>query len=128
VGTIKKPGHLESWEHFEDPQAVLSELVAGYRRGRRRPLHFFPRTSFAFAKARKKLDLAPHAIFASPSLQQAWSQAPDGARAHVDQGELHEEAVALCFRGFEDEDVCDAEFVHWADAFAGWLEEIGGKL
>jgi exodeoxyribonuclease V gamma subunit len=128
VGSIKQAGRLESWDHFEDPLAVLTELVAGYRRGRTTPLHFFPRTSFAFAKARAKLDLDPQAIFATPSVQQAWSHAPDGSRTFVDAGEVHDEAVALCVRGLEDVDVCNAEFVYWAETFAEWFEAIGGKL
>lgn len=128
IGSVRKPDELERWEHFTDPHEVLARLVAGYRLGRRRPLRFFPRTSLAFAKAFEGPDSAPLEVFGSIAVQNEWSQVHESSQSYAEDGEVHDEAVALCVRGLTEPELCNEEFLHWAKTFGDWLEQIGGEL
>jgi exodeoxyribonuclease V gamma subunit len=125
TGPVREPGTLREWKHFVNPEAVLAALVEGYRCGLTRPLHFFPRTTFAFNKDRAKNG---EGAVDSPEVQKAWSYIADSMEQHADDGELHEEAVALCMRGLTDAEIFDDEFMRWAEEFAAWIEAIGGKV
>ena len=127
AGSVKEPDRVQTWHPFADPRSVLTELVEGYRRGRRAPLRFYPRTSLAFANQDPGAEADPLEVFRSLEVQAAWSAVVDSSEAWASEGESLDEAVALCVRGLGDAELCNEEFVWWARRFVAWIAEIGGK-
>jgi exodeoxyribonuclease V gamma subunit len=85
-----------------DPQGLLHSLLLLYRRGLREPLHFFPKSAWAYVKAGRDLEDA----------RDKWHATH--ANAH---GEEEHEAYRLALRGIADP--LDADFETSADTVFG---------
>jgi len=95
LGLPQRKGTDSGWtvlryRPVENPREVLEKLLRAYRSGLRRPLHFFPKTSCAFAEP----VVSKNAPFAEALAQarKAWE-----GNDHID-GESADAAAALCFR------------------------------
>jgi exodeoxyribonuclease V gamma subunit len=81
----------------------LAELLAGFRAGIRRPLPFFPRTSFAYIKGMTKK---------GGSVAAAMAAAQKEFTAYDGRGDGDQPAVQLCFRGRDPLQL--PQFAEWA--------------
>jgi exodeoxyribonuclease V gamma subunit len=98
---------LQPLASAEDAAAQIATLVSLYARGLARPLPYFPRSSWAFARSDGNLREA----------RSVWNGNPQYA------GESAEPAIALAFRGVADP--LDGEFETTARAvFGGLLDHL----
>ncbi|HEB68185.1 MAG TPA: hypothetical protein ENI88_01050, partial [Desulfobulbus sp.] len=88
------------FQPIDDPEAELAPLLRYYRQGMQEPLHFYPRTSLARAKARTE-------IAAANAARKAWYSG-------YYRGEEEDPAYSIALRGH---DPLDAQFEQLADLF-----------
>ena len=87
-----------------DPEAVLTGLLNVYWQGLSMPMHFFPETSYAYAKALSKTSGSEDK--ALDAAVNAWTGRDGFSQAEKDNG-----AYLICFKGAS---VLDAEFADLA--------------
>jgi len=96
-----------SFASVDDPQAELEPFVQFYRQGLNQPLHFFPESSLAWAKAKPDAALR--------SAIKAWE---GGYYA----GENVNSAYQIAFRGLQNEALFDAHFEQLSALFQPVLD------
>ncbi len=103
-GTIK----ISRWSlrAVKQPQELLADLIDVYHQGRRQALHFFPRSSLAYAQARGRRGKQEED--ALKSARDQWRGNPPAS-----PGESDNFYYRLAFRGVRD--VLDSAFIHLAE-------------
>jgi len=95
----------------DDPEVALGALLDVYRQGLCRPLHLFPKSSYAYAEEMKKT------LSADKAMQKAHEKWTGGWQGN---GEAGDAAMLICFAGA---DPLDDEFRELAAAVYGALLE-----
>jgi exodeoxyribonuclease V gamma subunit len=100
-----------SFDPVEDAKEVLGNILDVYWRGLSRPLHFFPRSSYAFARSVRKSG-KPEGK-ALKEAEKVWTGSSGFTRAEGDEA-----AHYICFA---DADPLDREFIDLSLAVFGPL-------
>lgn len=116
---LRSPAKTVVFREVPDPAAELAELLRAYRQGLRRPLPFFPKASYSYARtclfpSKKLASAAPEAL-REAALAQARGTWAGSEHAAGEGGNPYYQAV---YRGI---DPFDGEFESWALALLGPL-------
>jgi exodeoxyribonuclease V gamma subunit len=122
--TLVGEDEVQRFRAPENPQALLQELLETYWTGLRRPLHFFPRTSYAFVDAQQRIPRGRTALRSDEEAVRVARGAWEGTEYSKAPPELDNPAYALCFRGVEP---LDEEFIALARRVMGPLLEHVSK-
>ena len=91
---------MVSFQEVENPEEELAALVRCFRQGEAEPLHFYPNTSYAWAKARSEAA--------------AWNAARTSWYSGYYRGEGDDPAYEIALRA---QDPLDQRFVELAELF-----------
>jgi exodeoxyribonuclease V gamma subunit len=102
------------FSQVHEPLAELAPFIEGYQQGMNQPLHFYPQTSYALAKA---LSGKSPKTAANTALN-AW------LGTQYNRGEQHDIAYQICFRGLNQASILDANFEQLAGLYQPLLKHM----